>query len=135
MIRIPKGTVPQVDAALRAVPPTRRDSWRVHRLEGGETLTELARRFNTTQASITAANRSELPDSGAWIAIPVAYPGDRMPARARTPLTKPVGVRTAAKPAAAHTAAVPHRVTPTRPTAANHPAPAARATTTSSALV
>ena len=140
MIRIPKGTVPQVDAALRAVPPTRRDSWRVHRLEGGETISELARRFNTTQASIVAANRADtkmdLPDSGEWVAIPVAYPGDRVPARVRTPLTKQVGVHTASKPATAHIAAhaAPHSVTPGRPTAANH-STATRATTTSSAMI
>ena len=107
MIRVPKGAVPQVEAALRAVPPTRRDSWRVHRMENGETLSELARRFNTTQASLAAANRDGMPSSGDWVAIPVAYPGDRAPARSRKPAAKKTPVHAAAKPAAAavHTAA------------------------------
>jgi membrane-bound lytic murein transglycosylase D len=151
-IRVPKGTVPLVDAALNAVPASRRDSWRVHRLEGGETLRELARRFNTTQASIVAANRYEVPDSGEWVAIPVAYPGDRAPVRTRKPLAKPVPahrtpahttpahatpVHTAAKPAAAHTAAArtaPHSGANSRSTTALHPAPAAHTSLAKSAM-
>ena len=119
MIRVPKGSVTQVDAALRAVPASRRDSWRVHRLEGGETLNELAHRFNTTQASIVAANRDELPASGDWVAIPVGYPGDRVPVRARKPLeTKSaVATHTAAKPA---TIASARTASPNRATAAVH---------------
>jgi membrane-bound lytic murein transglycosylase D len=127
MVRVPKGTTPQVEAALHAVPASRRDTWRVHRLENGETLSELARRFNTTQASIVAANRDEMPSSGEWVAIPAAYPGDRLPVKARKPLTTraAVAIHTAAKPNP--TASRP--ASPSHPSAAVHPAPAVRTTT------
>ena len=90
-IHVPKGMQPQVQAALLAVPPARRDSWRVHRIESGESLTDVARRFNTTSAALVAANRDDTPEPGSWVAIPVAYPGDRLPVKsARTAVRKPV---------------------------------------------
>lgn len=79
-MHIPKGSMEQVQAALMAIPVTRRDSWRLHRMESGETLADVSRRFGTTAAALSAANRDEVPESGAWVAVPVSYPGDRKPA-------------------------------------------------------
>ena len=62
------------------------DDLRVHRLEVSEGFPELAKRFNTQPNALSAANNDALPDPGTWVAIPVAYPGDRLPVA--TPLAK-----------------------------------------------
>ena len=105
-VHLPKGTLATVQAALETVPANRRDSWRVHRMESGDTFATLAKRFNTSLSALSAANHDELPEAGAWIAIPAAYPGDRVPARPAIKLTA-----RAKTPAAAsrQTKAVAHR--------------------------
>jgi membrane-bound lytic murein transglycosylase D len=134
-IHVPKGSLPQVEAALKAVPAARRDSWRVHRVDAGETLAELAKRFNTTSAAIASANRADDPEAGSWIAIPVAYPGatNSSSARASTKSARATP-KPAAKTAATHTPghAASHRAAaPAHPAAAQHP-PAAKAAAKSS---
>src|SRR5205085_4828771 len=44
VLRVPKGTVPQLEAAFDVVPESQRESWRLHRVESGDTLASLARR-------------------------------------------------------------------------------------------
>jgi membrane-bound lytic murein transglycosylase D len=78
-VHVPKGMREQVQAALDAIPREHRDSWRIHRMEDGESLADVAKRFNTTAATLTAVNRLDEPEVGAWIAVPVSYPGDRKP--------------------------------------------------------
>lgn len=87
-LHVPQGAKGAVEAALAVIPPSRRDAWRLHRVEGEETLAALAKRFGTTAAAVNAANRDELPEAGAWVAIPVAYPGDRNPVPARRTAVK-----------------------------------------------
>jgi len=118
-IHIPKNTAEQVEAALQIVPAGRRDSWRVHRLENGEGFPELAKRFRAMPAAVSAANHDELPDAGAWVAIPVSYPGDRLVA----PAPKKVGSKRSvaskrapgrvAQSKAAPSKAVPSKAAPT----------------------
>ena len=55
-IRVPKGTGQQVTAALDLVPAERRASWRMHRVEPGETLASMARLFNLPPSKIATAN-------------------------------------------------------------------------------
>ena len=76
-IHLPKGSLAQFQLALDAVPAAKRDSWRVHRVEPGDTFASLAKRYNTTPAVLQAANRDETPEPGAFAAIPVSYPIDR----------------------------------------------------------
>jgi membrane-bound lytic murein transglycosylase D len=76
-LHVPKGTVGSVEAAFSIVPADRRDSWRVHRVETGDTFAAIAKRYGTSPTTLSSANHDELPDAGAWIAIPAAYPGDR----------------------------------------------------------
>lgn len=76
-LHIPKGTLASVESAFSVIPPNKRDSWRVHRVTEGDSLTALARRYNATVASVSQANRDGLPEPGALAAIPVSYPGDR----------------------------------------------------------
>jgi membrane-bound lytic murein transglycosylase D len=127
MVHVPKGTLPQVEAALDAVPAARRDAWRVHRVEYGETLADLARRFNTTSAAITAANRDQMPEAGVWVAIPVSYPGDRLPSKSARAAVS----RTASSHSGATHSAAAHKPTATAASAKAVPAakPAAAHTT------
>ena len=80
-LHVPKGMLPSVEAAFRAVPANRRDSWRVHKLDAEDTFTTLARRYNTAAAVVSSANHDALPEAGSLVVIPVAYPGDRVPVR------------------------------------------------------
>jgi membrane-bound lytic murein transglycosylase D len=99
-VHVPKGMQAQVEAALRTVPDGKRDSWRVHRIESGESMADLARRFNTTSAAILSANRDDMPEAGEWVAIPVAYPGDRQPVKSVRAGRKPAATtKVAAHPA------------------------------------
>lgn len=74
-MRVPKGSQNMVLAALEAVPAARRASWRVHRVELGETLPLIARRFNTPLSAIESANNSlaEAPEAGDMVIIPASY--------------------------------------------------------------
>jgi membrane-bound lytic murein transglycosylase D len=76
-VHVPKGTLHQVEEAFSVVPANRRDAWRVHRVSEGDTLVGLAKRYSAQTASISQANHEVLPEAGALVAIPVAYPGDR----------------------------------------------------------
>jgi membrane-bound lytic murein transglycosylase D len=110
-VHVPKGTLAQAEAALQVVPAARRDSWRVHRIESGESFADLARRFNTTPAALLAANRDDMPEAGAWVAIPVTYPGDRV-------TRKPAATKVASHPTASpRRPAVAQRQSPAKPAA------------------
>src|ERR1019366_3858850 len=54
-IHVPKGTLPSVEAAFAVVPANRRDSWRLHRVQSGDTIAALAKRYNALPASIGGA--------------------------------------------------------------------------------
>jgi len=135
-IHVPKGSLVQVEAALHAVPAARRDAWRVYRIENGETLAELAKRFNSTSAAISSANRAldskDVPETGNWIAIPVAYPGDRQPVKSARTARKPGLTKVATKGEANVTTArtALHSATPNHPAVAQHK-PAAKPSTKS----
>ena len=100
-LHVPKGVGNDLMAALQLVPPDHRDSWRVHRVEPGETLAAIGRRFGVAAASIVAANHLRAPeaDEGDRLVIPVAV-------RAAAPVRRTV--RRAAT-AAVHRAGVTRR--------------------------
>jgi membrane-bound lytic murein transglycosylase D len=81
-LRVPKGSVAQLETALRVIPADRRDAWRVHRVEPGDTLAAVAKRYGTTTDLLSSANHDQLPEAGGFAAVPVAYPGERTPAKA-----------------------------------------------------
>jgi hypothetical protein len=58
---------------LERVPAEHRDSWRAHRVGGGEALASIGRRFGATPASIVSANKlaSAEPMEGDLLLIPV----------------------------------------------------------------
>jgi Soluble lytic murein transglycosylase and related regulatory proteins (some contain LysM/invasin domains) len=74
-LHVPKGTAPTVMAALEDIPPTQRISWRMHRVESGETLEAIAKRYNTPLSAIESANGNllEAPEEGDMLIIPAAY--------------------------------------------------------------
>lgn len=86
-LHIPIGTREALEQGLAAIPAAQRDSWRLHRVSSGDTFSSLATRYGTTAAMVSSANSGELPESGAFAAIPVSYPGDH------PPLTHPVTTR------------------------------------------
>jgi len=75
-LHVPKGTLAHVEAVLHAVPASKRDAWRVHRVESDDNFTTLAKRYGTTPGSVSSVNQDTLPEAGSWAVIPVAYPGD-----------------------------------------------------------
>ena len=110
-LRIPKGQMPQVEAALRVIPADRRDSWRVHRVEPGDTFAAVAKLYGTTPDVLSSANHDQLPEAGMFAAVPVAYPGDRTPTLAK------VVAKGKVKGAARKTVAAAHKKAPAKKTA------------------
>jgi membrane-bound lytic murein transglycosylase D len=73
-VRVPKGTSEPLMAALEAVPFNRRANWRMHRVEQGETLAAIAKKFNTQAGAILAANKSgDALGAGEVLIIPATY--------------------------------------------------------------
>ena len=99
-LHVPKGTLPALESAFAVIPANKRDAWRVHRVQDGETMVGLAKRFNAQTALIASANHNDLPQAGEWAAIPVPYPGDR-PVVAKRP-TKSTAARKKPTTTASH---------------------------------
>jgi membrane-bound lytic murein transglycosylase D len=122
-LHVPKGTLDQLNAAFAVVPASRRDSWRVHRVEFGDTAASLAKRYAASADLVRSANHDEIPEPGQFAAIPVAYAPPRTPvkrapvssAKSRVPakpvFTKPVQkVAVQKKPVARKPATVAQKV-------------------------
>ncbi len=107
-LRIPMGTSESLDQAFAAIPPGQRDSWRLHRVEAGDTAAALAKHYGTTAELVASANRGELPEAGSFAAIPVGYPGDHP-----QPKKTAVAARTVARKGPAPAAAKPKPVAST----------------------
>ena len=74
-LRIPKGLAETTLANLELVPAERRCSWRMHRVEVGESLGSIARRYNASTSVIASANRisGTEPQPGDRLLIPAVY--------------------------------------------------------------
>jgi membrane-bound lytic murein transglycosylase D len=55
-LHLPGGMAEKFQRAVEAVPEDMRVYWRYHRVESGETLSEIARRYHTTATAIAEAN-------------------------------------------------------------------------------
>ena len=75
-LHVPKGTGNQLMASLQLVPSERRTAWRMHRVETGETLAAIGKKFGTTPGSIVAANNLKSEDAveGDRLLIPCGRP-------------------------------------------------------------
>jgi membrane-bound lytic murein transglycosylase D len=75
-LHVPKAASTPLIAGLDSIPPDRRLAWRMHRVETGETLAAIARRYGATTSSIVSANHmasAEEPAPGDHLIIPAAY--------------------------------------------------------------
>ena len=75
-LRVPKGTAAATMAALENIPEVHRTDWRLHRVQNGETIADIAKRYATNPQAIVQANAAEvsLPEAGDLLVIPAAAP-------------------------------------------------------------
>jgi membrane-bound lytic murein transglycosylase D len=94
-LRVPKAAGGAISALLQTIPRELHDSWRMHRVETGETLATLSRKFGTTPQSLARANRlqSDLVAEGDRVLVPQPY-------RVSQAVRKPVASAARARPAA-----------------------------------
>ena len=78
-VHVPLGQGSFVMTALEMVPPARRDSWRVHRVGPGQTLSQIAALYGTSEQSLRIANGDggEMAQAGDLIVVPVSYSGKK----------------------------------------------------------
>ena len=76
-LRLPQGTGEKFTDEIAAIPPDKWISWRRHRVEPGETVASVARKYRVTPAAIAEANkidRAAALDAGVKLIIPAARP-------------------------------------------------------------
>jgi len=83
-LHLPVGTAQRFSAEIADIPPGKWVSWRRHRVEPGETLTSLAKKYKVTPAAIAAANSlggANALTAGDKLIIPAAQPADETKSR------------------------------------------------------
>ena len=76
-LHLPRGTAEKFSSEIATIPPEKWVSWRRHRVEAGETLTSLARKYHVTAPAIAAANslsKNEVLTPGDKLIIPASQP-------------------------------------------------------------
>ncbi len=76
-LRLPQGTGEKFTAEIAAIPPDKWISWRRHRVEPGETLASIAKKYRVTPLVIAEANNMERAaalEPGAKLIIPATQP-------------------------------------------------------------
>src|SRR5712692_8974540 len=76
-LQLPEGTAERFMVEIAAIPPEKWVSWRRHRVEEGETLTGVARKYHVTPSAIADANGLAVRDDlqvGDKLIIPAAAP-------------------------------------------------------------
>ena len=76
-LHLPPGTAEKFSAEIAGIPPEKWVSWRRHRVEAGETLTSLARKYHVTAPAIAAANnlsKNDVLTPGDKLIIPASQP-------------------------------------------------------------
>lgn len=74
-LRLPEGAKEKYEQTIAAIPKDKRVMWRYYRVQSGDTLASIAKKYRTTEKSIAAANdlgtsRELMPDSK--LVIPVS---------------------------------------------------------------
>ena len=84
VLHLPKGTSETFSAEIADIPADKWVSWRRHRVESGETLTSIAKKYRVTPGAIAAANDLEAGaglESGEKLIIPAARPVEETKSR------------------------------------------------------
>src|SRR5258708_29364521 len=55
-LHVPKGTADALVAAFQRIPANHLDAWRMHRVNAGETLAAIGKRYNVQPSNIVAGN-------------------------------------------------------------------------------
>lgn len=78
-LRVPKGTAGTVLASLEVVPQERRSTWKMHRVNEGETVELVARQYSTNAAAIFEVNGDfcQNLEAGDLLVIPVSAKSNR----------------------------------------------------------
>jgi len=83
-LHLPQGSAAKFSAEIADIPPDKWVSWRRHRVESGETLTSIAKKYRVTAAAIADANsleRGQGLNSGEKLIIPATVPQSEMKRR------------------------------------------------------
>jgi len=78
-LRLPVGTAGRFLAEISAIPPEKWVTWRRHRVEEGETLTQIARTYHLTPSAIADANGLDVHarlEAGQKLIIPATAPSE-----------------------------------------------------------
>jgi peptidoglycan lytic transglycosylase D len=73
-LNLPAGTKDEFERAIGAVPAARRKWWRAYRVESGDTLASVARKYHISTASLAEANHlsvNDPPDVGSHLLLPL----------------------------------------------------------------
>jgi membrane-bound lytic murein transglycosylase D len=84
VLHLPKGTAETFSAEIADIPADKWVSWRRHRVESGETLTSIAKKYRVTPGAIAAANDLEAGtglEAGDKLIIPAARPVEETKSR------------------------------------------------------
>src|SRR5216683_2608793 len=76
-LHLPQGAADKFSAEIADIPPDKWVSWRRHRVEAGETLASIAKKYHVTAAAVADANnleRNEALDAGEKLIIPATQP-------------------------------------------------------------
>ena len=75
VLSLPAGAKEAYEQGIEAVPPDKRIWWRAHKVESGETLQEISRKFKISTIALTSANRLDRGASveeGTHLLLPLA---------------------------------------------------------------
>jgi membrane-bound lytic murein transglycosylase D len=85
-LNLPAGTKDDYERTIAAIPPGQRAWWRAHKVEVGETLAIIARKYRVSPTALAQANQLQLNTSltqGIKLVVPLAPAGDGSLARVR----------------------------------------------------
>jgi len=81
VLNLPAGTKEKLETALAAIPQDKRIWWRAHRVEPGETLSEIAHKFKVSPGALAQANQqiadNQPLEEGTHLVLPMAAGDER----------------------------------------------------------
>ena len=80
-LHIPQGTGAELQKELASIPAEKRTTWRIAKLQSGQTLAEIARQYHVTVASLENVNMIDAhdpPAAGTELIVPTAPPRARL---------------------------------------------------------